>query len=118
MRLNHLCEKLRVKLVRRKGLGLNVDSLIAAIKDERGNRKPISTSMSLKPGLGVSKLKAGIMRQKIFRKAKVVKKSNRSIPRANLNVGSASKVLEENRIIDQVLPNVVVSGNDLSKSNP
>ncbi|KAI5396872.1 hypothetical protein KIW84_062922 [Lathyrus oleraceus] len=121
MRLNHLCEKLGVKLVGRKGLGLNADSLIASIKAERGNRKPVSTSMSLKPGLGVSKLKAGIMKRNIIRKAKVVKKSNESIPRANMNVGSASKVSEENQIIDQVLPDVLVSGNnqnDLSNSNP
>lgn len=50
MRLNYLCEKLGVKLVGRKGLGLNADSVIASIKAERGNRKPVSTSMALKPG--------------------------------------------------------------------
>ncbi|XP_058739350.1 protein FLOWERING LOCUS D-like [Vicia villosa] len=48
MRLNHLCEKLGVKLVGTKGLGLNADSFIASIKAERGNRELVSTSMSLK----------------------------------------------------------------------
>jgi hypothetical protein len=41
----------------------------------------------------------------------VVKKGNGSIPRASMNVGSSSKASEENRIIDQVLPDVVTSGN-------
>lgn len=50
MRMNYLCEKLGVKLVGRKGLGPAADSVIASIKAERGNRKPISTSLALKPG--------------------------------------------------------------------
>lgn len=41
----------------------------------------------------------------------MVKKSNESIPRASMNVGSASRVSEENRIIDQVIPDVFVLGN-------
>jgi len=47
----------------------------------------------------------------------VVKKSNRSIPHASMNVRSASKVPEENQIIDQVLPDVPVSGNCSIKKN-
>ncbi|XP_058103183.1 protein FLOWERING LOCUS D [Magnolia sinica] len=48
MRLNHLCEKLGVKLVGRRGLGPAVDSVIASIKAERGNQRPASTSLALK----------------------------------------------------------------------
>nr|KYP48948.1 Lysine-specific histone demethylase 1 isogeny 3 [Cajanus cajan] len=105
MRLNYLCEKLGVKLVGRKGLGMNADSVIDSIKAERGNRKPVSTSLALKPGVS-SKLKAGIMKRKLIRRAKVVRKSNGSI-----NVGSAIKVSEEVKITDHVLPDVPVSGN-------
>ncbi|XP_061360449.1 protein FLOWERING LOCUS D [Gastrolobium bilobum] len=115
MRLNYLCEKLGVKLVGRKGLGLSADSVIASIKAERGNRKPVSTSMALKPG--VSKLKAGITKRKLIRKAKVVKKNIGSILHASTNVGAATKASEETRVIDEVLPEVPVSGsnqNDLS----
>lgn len=50
MRLNYLCEKLGVKLVGRKGLGPNADSVIASIKAERGNKKPSSTYLALKSG--------------------------------------------------------------------
>ncbi|XP_027365389.1 protein FLOWERING LOCUS D-like isoform X2 [Abrus precatorius] len=110
MRLNYLCEKLGVKLVGRKGLGLGADSVIASIKAERGNRKPISTSLALKSG--VSKLKAGIMKRKLIRRAKVVRKSNGSVVHASTNVGSANKVSEEMQMTDQVLPDVPVSGNN------
>lgn len=42
----------------------------------------------------------------------MVKKSNGSIPRPSMNVGSATKVSEEIQMIDQVLPDDVhVSGN-------
>lgn len=41
----------------------------------------------------------------------MVKKSNGSIPRASTNLGIATKVSEEIPIIDQVLPDVHVSGN-------
>ncbi|CAJ1967710.1 unnamed protein product [Sphenostylis stenocarpa] len=111
MRLNYLCEKLGVKLVGRKGLGINADSVIDSIKSERGNRKPVSTSLAPKPGVS-SKLKAGIMKRKLIRRAKVVRKSNGSI-----NVGSATKLSEEVKMTDLVLPDVTVSGsnqNDLS----
>lgn len=50
MRLNYLCEKLGVKLVGRKGLGPSADAVVDSIKAERGNRKPVSTSVALKPG--------------------------------------------------------------------
>lgn len=41
----------------------------------------------------------------------MVKKSIGSIPRASTNMGSATKVPEEIRIIDQAIPDVLVSGN-------
>ena len=46
-----------------------------------------------------------------LRKAKVVKKSNGSLLHARTNVGNSTKVSEENRVMDQVLPGVPVSGN-------
>lgn len=52
MRLNYLCEKLGVKLVDRKGLGPNADSVIASIKAERGSRKSSSNPSALKIGEG------------------------------------------------------------------
>ncbi|XP_047153766.1 protein FLOWERING LOCUS D isoform X2 [Vigna umbellata] len=113
MRLNYLCEKLGVKLVGRKGLGVNADSVIDFIKSERGNRKPVSTSLALKPGVS-SKLKAGIMKRKLIRRAKVVRKSNGSI-----DVGSANKLSEEVKMTDLVLPDLTLSGTNQSDlSNP
>ncbi|XP_057472102.1 protein FLOWERING LOCUS D [Actinidia eriantha] len=85
MRLNYLCEKLGVKLVGRKGMGPNADSVIASIKAERGNRKPASTSLTLKSG--TSKPKAAALKQKLVRKAKVIRHSNASAP-PNLVVGA------------------------------
>ncbi|KAL2326686.1 hypothetical protein Fmac_025744 [Flemingia macrophylla] len=111
MRLNYLCEKLGVKLVGRKGLGMNADSVIDSIKAERGNRKPVSTPLTLKQGVS-SKLKACIMKRKLIRRAKVVRKNHGSI-----DASSAIKISEEVKITDQVLPDVPVSGsiqNDLS----
>lgn len=84
MRLNHLCEKLGVKLVGRKGLGPTADSVIASIKAERGNRKSASTSMSLKSG--TSKPRA-ILKKKFVRKAKVMRINNGSTP-PNVGVGA------------------------------
>ncbi|CAN6469081.1 unnamed protein product [Victoria cruziana] len=46
VRLNYLCEKLGVKLVGRRGLGSGADSLIAAIKEERGNKISASSATS------------------------------------------------------------------------
>lgn len=78
MRLHHLCEKFGVKLVGRKGLGPYADSIIASIKAERGNRKPASTSLTLKPG--TSKLKAASLKQRMVRKAKILSKNNGAGP--------------------------------------
>ncbi|CAK9159677.1 unnamed protein product [Ilex paraguariensis] len=86
MRLNYLCENLGVKLIGRKGLGSSADSVIAAIKAERGNRKPASTSFPLKSG-GTSKLKSTTSKQKLIRKAKILAKSSGSAPPPNTDVG-------------------------------
>ncbi|XP_015581123.2 protein FLOWERING LOCUS D [Ricinus communis] len=88
MRLNYLCEKLGVKMVGRKGLGPAADFLIAAIKAERGSRKATSNSLALKVGTlkGTSKLKAGTLKQKLIRRAKVVSNSNRLVPPPNSNM--------------------------------
>ncbi|KAI4347689.1 hypothetical protein L6164_008477 [Bauhinia variegata] len=107
MRLNILCEKMGVKLVGRKGLGPTADSVIASIKAERGNRKPGTTSTSLKPGM--SKLKTGILKRKLIRKAKVIRKSNGPAPPATVST-VGGKVSEEVRITDQVLPDMLGSG--------
>lgn len=47
----------------------------------------------------------------------MVKKSIGSIPRASTNMGSATKVSEEIRIIDQAIPDVLVSGNCFTRAN-
>ncbi|KAF3615706.1 Lysine-specific histone demethylase 1 -like protein 3 [Capsicum annuum] len=75
MRLNFLSEELGVKLVGRKGLGPNIDSIIASIKAERGTRK--HGSRSLTPKSGVMKSKATNIKGKTVRKAKVVSGGNR-----------------------------------------
>uniref|UniRef100_A0A2C9V5G5 SWIRM domain-containing protein n=1 Tax=Manihot esculenta TaxID=3983 RepID=A0A2C9V5G5_MANES len=97
IRLNYLCEKLGVKLVGRKGLGPAGDSLIAAIKAERGSRKAMPSSLALKVGTlkGTSKLKTGTLKQKLIRRAKVVSNSNRLVPSPNLNAVNG-QVTEEN----------------------
>lgn len=74
MRLNFLCEKLGVKLVGRKGLGPMADSVILSIKAERGIRKSASTSSTLKSGL--SKPKTAISKQKLVRRAKIMRSNN------------------------------------------
>ncbi|KAK1260797.1 hypothetical protein QJS04_geneDACA002150 [Acorus gramineus] len=61
MRLNHLCEKLGVKLVGRRGLGTGADAVIAAIKAERGKRRSTSASSSVKLG------RSRVMRKKLIR---------------------------------------------------
>ncbi|XP_042476152.1 protein FLOWERING LOCUS D-like isoform X2 [Macadamia integrifolia] len=79
MRLYYLCEKLGVKLIGRRGLGSAADSVIAAIKAERGNRRPISTSFALKS----AKQKPSYSKQTWIRRAKTVSTSNNSasVPR-------------------------------------
>ncbi|GMG99435.1 hypothetical protein Nepgr_001275 [Nepenthes gracilis] len=71
MRLTYLCEKLGVKLVGRKGLGPNADAVIAAIKAERGNSRPASSSLALKSG--TSNSKATTEKRKLIRRAKVLR---------------------------------------------
>ncbi|XP_071685797.1 protein FLOWERINGUS D [Rutidosis leptorrhynchoides] len=77
MRLNYLCEKLGVKLVGRKGLGPAADAVISSIKAERSKRKPALTSSGLKSG--ISKPKSAV-KQKLVRKAKILRKNNSSSP--------------------------------------
>ncbi|XP_065870319.1 protein FLOWERINGUS D isoform X2 [Euphorbia lathyris] len=109
MRINYLCEKLGVKLVGRKGLGPTADSLIAAIKAERGSRKVTSTSLALKVGTfkGTSKLKPGNLKQKFIRRAKVVSNSNRSLCPLNSNMANG-QALEEAQATNQA--QFVISG--------
>ncbi|WCJ19275.1 hypothetical protein M5689_001571 [Euphorbia peplus] len=109
MRINYLCEKLGVKLVGRKGLGPTADSLIAAIKAERGSRKVTSTSLALKAATfkGASKLKSGNLKQKFIRRAKVVSNSNRSLRPLNSNMPNG-QALEEAQTANQAQS--VISG--------
>ncbi|KAF5453411.1 hypothetical protein F2P56_028315 [Juglans regia] len=113
MRLNYLCERWGVKLVGRKGLGPTADSVIASIKAERGNRKPASTALALKSG--TSKLKTGILKRKMVRKAKIVRSSNGSTAPANSNVVNGkvpgeTRTAEETRTADQMLLDTLGSG--------
>nr|POF10724.1 protein flowering locus d [Quercus suber] len=113
MRLNYLCEKLGVKLVGRKGLGSTADSVIASIKAERGNRKPASTALALKSG--TLKLKTGILKRKVVRKAKIVRNSNGLAAAANSNVvngkvSEETKMSEEIGTTDQLLLDTLGSG--------
>ncbi|KAL7252866.1 hypothetical protein ACSBR1_007426 [Camellia fascicularis] len=78
MRLNYLSEKLGVKLIGRKGLGPTADSVIASIKAERANHKSASTSLTVKSG--ISKPKSATSKQKLVRKAKVMRFNNESTP--------------------------------------
>uniref|UniRef100_A0A166DRA3 SWIRM domain-containing protein n=1 Tax=Daucus carota subsp. sativus TaxID=79200 RepID=A0A166DRA3_DAUCS len=85
MRLNYLCENLGVKLIGRKGLGPSADSVIASIKAERGNRRPASTSLTLKSG--TSKFKPANLKQKMIRKAKVLGNSSNGSTISNKGLG-------------------------------
>ncbi|KAA8534435.1 hypothetical protein F0562_031952 [Nyssa sinensis] len=136
IRLNYLCEKLGVKLVGRKGLGSNADSVIASIKAERGNRKPASTSLTLKSG--TSKPKAATLKRKLvryelkylfisiafiylkyhfidFRKPKVVGNSNGSTHPPNLDVGA--KVVGNINGIGLIPPLILNVGANVVASN-
>ncbi|CAI9296152.1 unnamed protein product [Lactuca saligna] len=75
MRLNYLIEKLGVKLIGRKGLGPGADDVISQIKAERSKSKPAVTVKS-----GTLKPKSA-MKQKLVRKAKILRKNNnQSLP--------------------------------------
>ncbi|KAL3649636.1 hypothetical protein CASFOL_006039 [Castilleja foliolosa] len=85
-RLNYLCEKVGVKLLGRKGLGSSADSVIASIKAERSNRSHSRKSLSS----GIIPSKVASTKQKLVRKAKIVRSSNRfPIPSTNIE-GKAS----------------------------
>ncbi|KAJ8766004.1 hypothetical protein K2173_020520 [Erythroxylum novogranatense] len=99
MRLNYLCEKLGVKLIGRKGLGPVADSFIASIKAERDSRKASSTSLSVISG--TSKLKAGTLKRKLVRRAKIVRNTGKLLLPPNSNAVHF-KVLEENRETNQM----------------
>ncbi|KAJ4978949.1 hypothetical protein NE237_009729 [Protea cynaroides] len=71
MRLNYLSDKLGVKLVGRRGLGSTADSVIAAIRAERGNRRPTSSSLALKSG--TPERKPSSLKNTSVRKAKISK---------------------------------------------
>lgn len=72
MRLHYLSENLGVKLIGRKGLGPNADSVIASIKAERGNHKSALDGLTLKSGM--VKPNAAPFKRKLVRKAKVIRK--------------------------------------------
>ncbi|XVF23532.1 hypothetical protein REPUB_Repub13aG0046600 [Reevesia pubescens] len=112
MRLNHLCEKLGVKLVGRKGLGPSADSAIASIKGQRGVRKPSSTPLALKSG--TLKLKPGALKQKFIRRAKIVRNkivrnTKGLIPPPITNAANGS-MSEEIKAIKQAPPDSASSG--------
>ncbi|KAL5569394.1 hypothetical protein UlMin_025969 [Ulmus minor] len=117
MRFNYLCEKLGVKLVGRKGLGPNVDSVISSIRAQRSNRKPTSTSLTL--NTGTSKMKTGTLKRKLVRRAKVISSSNHSSPAPPSNQNSVNgEVSEENRTTNEALSNTLGSAQnqyDMSK---
>ncbi|GFP94348.1 protein flowering locus d [Phtheirospermum japonicum] len=88
-RLNHLCEKVGVKLLGRKGLGSSADSVIASIKAERSNRSHSRESSSS----GILPSKAASTKQKLVRKAKIVRNSNR-FPIPSTNIESKASCIE------------------------
>ncbi|KAK4799592.1 hypothetical protein SAY86_024957 [Trapa natans] len=102
MRLNFLCEKLGVKLIGRKGLGPTADSVIASIKIERGKRKPASASVGVKTG--TMKHRPGALKQKVIRKAKIMRKSGGLAPLRKPNVSVDGKVTEEVKNMNLPIP--------------
>lgn len=99
MRLNYLCEKLGVRLVGRKGLGPNADSVIASIKAERGNKKPSSTYLALKSGTSKMKTSSTLKRNAV-RRAKIVRNSTK-VAAAPVSNASNDRVLENIKPVDQ-----------------
>ncbi|CAK9313413.1 unnamed protein product [Citrullus colocynthis] len=99
MRLNYLCEKLGVRLVGRKGLGPNADSVIASIKAERGNKKPSSTYLALKSGTSKMKTSSTLKRNAV-RRAKIVRNSTR-VAAAPVSNALNDRVLENIKPVDQ-----------------
>ncbi|KAM1019713.1 hypothetical protein ACFX15_040320 [Malus domestica] len=70
----HSCASLLADLFREPDLEFGSFYVIALIKAERGNRKPASTSLTLKSG--TSKLKADNLKQKLVRRAKIMRNGN------------------------------------------
>ncbi|KAM1141047.1 hypothetical protein ACFX19_041762 [Malus domestica] len=70
----HSCASLLADLLREPDLEFGSFYVIALIKAERGNRKPASTSLTLKSG--TSKLKADNLKQKLVRRAKIMRNGN------------------------------------------
>ncbi|KAM2483662.1 hypothetical protein ACFX1W_041271 [Malus domestica] len=70
----HSCASLLADLFREPDLEFGSFYVIALIKAERGNRKPASTSLTLKSG--TSKLKADNLKQKLVRRAKIMRNAN------------------------------------------
>ncbi|CAI9091157.1 OLC1v1026107C1 [Oldenlandia corymbosa var. corymbosa] len=102
MRLHHLSEKLGVKLVGRKGLGPLADSVIASIKSERAKS-------------GNSKLKSATLKQKMIRKAKILRKRNGNgpvnTPTEVKEDGTCNNSANPNRSLGSKLPGNVVGPN-------
>ncbi|KAI3917145.1 hypothetical protein MKX01_003594 [Papaver californicum] len=91
MRLHYLSEKLGVKLVGRRGLGSAADSVIASIKAERVIRRSASTFLALKSG--TSKQRAANSKQKVVRRAKVIRNGSSAAPRPTSSAStSASRI--------------------------
>ncbi|KAI3957325.1 hypothetical protein MKW98_003046 [Papaver atlanticum] len=91
MRLHYLSEKLGVKLVGRRGLGPAADSVIASIKAERVIRRSASTFLALKSG--TSKQRSANSKQKLVRRAKVIRNGSSAAPRPTSSASpSASRI--------------------------
>ncbi|OWM70226.1 hypothetical protein CDL15_Pgr026076 [Punica granatum] len=114
MRLNFLIEKLGVKLIGRKGLGPTADSVVASIKAERGKRKPASASLGVKSGTW--KHKSGVLKQKVIRKAKIMRKSSGLAPIPKPSANGNGKVTEE-RSMDQPISLPTGTGNSALQLN-
>ncbi|GKV34172.1 hypothetical protein SLEP1_g42579 [Rubroshorea leprosula] len=114
VRLNYLSEKLGVKLVGRKGLGPVADSVIAAIKSERGIRKSTSTSQAFKTGTSKSKLKAGALKQKLVRRAREVRSTKALFSPSKPNAANDNTV-QETKVLNEAPPDTSGSGQNQSE---